>query len=62
MPSTTPTQMRLTEDDKAMADAIRRRFGLESRTAAVRLAIERMYTEECTPAPLSAGFGEKTGS
>jgi Arc/MetJ-type ribon-helix-helix transcriptional regulator len=37
---TTPIQVRLTDEDKAKVDAIRERFGLPSRAAAIRYAVE----------------------
>lgn len=45
---TTPTQMRLTAEDLAAADRIAAHFHLESRTAAVRLAL-RHVSENMAP-------------
>lgn len=41
--ATTPTQIRLTEGDKAKLDAIRERMGLPSLAAAVRYSLIRTH-------------------
>lgn len=63
MPRTPPTQMRLTVEDKAMVEFLRVRYGLPTATAAVRLAIEELYSRSGHfPNPLfSAGSGQKKG-
>lgn len=40
---TTPTQMRLTEDDRAKVREIRERMGLPSDAAAIRYAVDRTH-------------------
>jgi hypothetical protein len=40
---TYPTQMRLTDDDKAKVDAIQEWLGFSSRTEVVRFAIEKLH-------------------
>jgi hypothetical protein len=40
---TTPTQIRLTDEDKAKIEAIRQRFGLPSMAAAIRYAVETVH-------------------
>ena len=42
---TTPTQIRLTESDKAKISAIQERFGLPSMAAAIRYSIETVHRE-----------------
>lgn len=41
---TTPTQMRLTESDRAKLESIRERAGLPSLSAAVRHSVDFAYT------------------
>lgn len=50
-PGTTPTQVRLTDDDKAVLEAIRVRYGLPSLSAAIRYSAQtafRLIAEEPT--------------
>jgi Arc/MetJ-type ribon-helix-helix transcriptional regulator len=47
--TTKPTQVRLTDRDKAKLDSIRERFGLPSRAAAIRYAIDRLSRQGDDP-------------
>jgi Arc/MetJ-type ribon-helix-helix transcriptional regulator len=40
---TTPTQIRLTDQDKAKIEDIRERFGLPSMASAIRYAVETVH-------------------
>jgi hypothetical protein len=42
---TTPTQMRLTDEDRRKIEEIRRRYGLPSLASAVRFAVETVHRD-----------------
>ena len=42
---TRPTQIRLTEQDKAKVEEVRQRYGLPSSASAIRYAIEAVYRQ-----------------
>lgn len=44
-PANNQTNIRLSDSDKAKIDAIRERFGLPSRTSAIRYAVETLYRQ-----------------
>lgn len=57
--STTPTQIRLTDADKAKIEEIRERFGLPSMAATIRFAVETVHRGDYRP---GKKYREKSGT